>query len=354
MDKFKKKFEGTPSKLELSFMKTENIRFLSQFLETSITLEKLIITHTLFSPDDLQLLSESLEKNKSLKTLELFKNEIEDMTCLFESLQKNKSLIQLELSDNRVKKHTPLPFEILQKTNISCLNLYNCYIDDLILLEKNTILTSVTLINVNLEFEILASILKKNKTLIELYLNCNDIKSNNCKILSKSLRHNDTLELLSLWNNDISNEGCKFLCKALKNNTTLTNLDIGCNNIDDEGMKFLFELFTKNKIIKYLNLGTNFFNEQGQKLLLKIFEQNYTLTHVHMINTHISDSNYNLLYEYLQRNQQIYDKKKSLLLCMREYPCFRGLIGSTNSSEYSVFHKNHFPLDLFKIIYNSF
>lgn len=148
-----------------------------------------------------EILAQSLSKNKSLRTLKLIDNKIRDegAKALAKALQDNNSLVELYLTDNKIGDEGA---------------------------------------------EALAQALHHNDTIERLDLSSNQVKSEGAKNLAQAIQSNNSLQLLGLTNNEITDEGGEALFQALKDNTTLLELSI--NNISQEVQEKIWTLLQRN------------------------------------------------------------------------------------------------------------
>ena len=126
-------------------------------------------------------ISEALKTNKTLKRLDLYRNEITDVKSIGEALKTNDTLQELGLGNNKI--------------------------------------TDVKSIGEALEI---------NKKLQTLYLYRNEIKD--VKSIGKALKTNNTLQRLNLVNNKITyDSGIQSIIDVLKTNNTLDELYLSHN-----------------------------------------------------------------------------------------------------------------------------
>ena len=96
------KLEDKHEILTFSKSSSENIQFLIPIMLKQGTIKKLVIQSSLLTPDDILSFSSQLSTNKSLTILNLTRGSMRDdgVTALTQSLQHNKTLESLDLSYN--------------------------------------------------------------------------------------------------------------------------------------------------------------------------------------------------------------------------------------------------------------
>ncbi|CAF3258630.1 unnamed protein product [Rotaria sp. Silwood2] len=138
---------------------------------------------------------------------------------------------------------------------------------------------------------ILVNTLYNNNTLIGLNLNSNRLCDKGLYPFVKLLSDNHSvLQKLHLGSNRISNEGAKLLAEMLKTNKTLTVLWLDCNRISDEGVHFLANtLVHHNKTLQELCLKRNkLITSLSVPYFIDIFQHNQSLTRFDISNCSLS------------------------------------------------------------------
>ncbi len=136
---------------------------------------------------------------------------------------------------------------------------------------------------------------QKSNSLIEINLNCNNIKSRGFNVLLRALRGSDIsrlecakcgiksieidtkhipryLQFLRLDENNINTDGCRGLATLLKEeDSALEHLNLAKNKIDDDGVEVLTDALQNNTSLKTLNVGQNGgITRRGRVMLLKL------------------------------------------------------------------------------------
>jgi len=89
-------------------------------------------------------------------------------------------------------------------------------------------------------YELLCSILKKNKKCSEIYFRHNNVRTMGDTFLSDFLKSNPPLKCLNLENNHLNDDDMVLIAEALKENTNLKSISLDDNPItEDRGIKAL-------------------------------------------------------------------------------------------------------------------
>jgi Ran GTPase-activating protein (RanGAP) involved in mRNA processing and transport len=238
----------------------------------------------------------ALEKNATLKTLNLSGTHVTFIMDLVVALQRNKSLLSLNLSGVAVGGYPDEAQGIKQALNVyvslETLNLSGNYIKSFDLapaFKKNPTLTSLDLSD-NLISEDgvveIAHALEICRTLRSLNLAKNKLSPSNVsglseaglRALGQALGKNPALESLDLSHNSIDTSGAVHLALGMKTNTNLQSLDLSNNSqIGDEGAKAFGELLHLNRSLMRLNLSHSGMGDQGVEAIAQALELNTSL-----------------------------------------------------------------------------
>lgn len=220
--------------------------------------------------------------------------------------------------------------ESIKILEIMGLKLYHEEINLLCEILSNRALTKLTLafLDVNLS-DILKNVQKNHLT--ELNLLKIDINDS----IYNFLKNNNNLTKLSLCFNQINEHFIKELCRLLEKNYSLKTLNLSYSLLNKRSGKYLSKLLETNQTLTSLNLTGNPIRTYLRKHMHESLEKNYSLTELIFEDYKIPFRTKSLL----QRNISYKKKRTVLLLLVREF------------TDQSPFHKNNFPLDLFKIIY---
>jgi Ran GTPase-activating protein (RanGAP) involved in mRNA processing and transport len=172
-----------------------------------------------------------LVTNKTLKSLDLYANEIGDagMKALGQALTRNDSLEELNIGLNKFGTAGLTSFASALKVNKGLKKLW---------LEGNSIGAEGA--------AIMAEALKANSSLTSVYLWCNRIGNDGAATLSEALKFNASLTVLGLSDNSIGEGGASSLLKALSGcNTTLTEVYLLDNDDISETIRSAIAAFAK-------------------------------------------------------------------------------------------------------------
>lgn len=404
---------------ELSFI---NIIINEDFYEYIIkalydnkTLTKLSLLYTIDNRNLSRYLSDLFEHNKTITYLslmdiglydnELFENIITNNTSLTnldmnvinplhvnvteqicKILKYNTTLTQLDISRNGINLENLT--EALQ-INTSIINLsigatYNISCLDTILSKNNTIVElylDYIQINNSFEMEKLAEIIKDNDTLHILSLQSiemDDFDKNMYKYLLNSLAQNTSITYLNLSDNLICMDELSYLLtnnktintlylcqilsfdedeseniinnliEPLKVNTTITKLNLSLNKLY-KVTEDLAEMLKINSTITDLDLYNNSIKEKI-KYITDALEVNTTLSILNLSYNKIND-NIDYITHLLEVNTTLTNLNLEKNFKLKNYDkLINALINNTNLVEVSLFENTINPLDILKII----
>ncbi|CAF1203561.1 unnamed protein product [Adineta ricciae] len=140
---------------------------------------------------------------------------------------------------------------------------------------------------------ILAYRLPNNSTLKSLDLSYNFLRDSGIYLLSEVLlpEHCVYLRKLVLNKNGITNDGVKYIATMLKSNHMLTELWLSNNEIGNDGIKQLANVLIKyNRTLKLLVLSFNvFITDESADYLVEVLERNQTLVKLGINNCNLSE-----------------------------------------------------------------
>eukprot|EP00934_Nitzschia_sp_Nitz4_P006793 Nitzschia sp. Nitz4//scaffold17_size182527//56450//58579//NITZ4_001843-RA/size182527-processed-gene-0.10-mRNA-1//1//CDS//3329539307//6783//frame0 len=151
----------------------------------------------------------------------------------------------------------------------------------------------------------IASILRDNQCLEELYLARNKLGGLGVSRLAAELKNNDTLVRLDVSSNQIKAKGMTALAEALRTSTesNLQILDISNNDIKAGGISSLVKLLAEDRRITVLYCNNNGLGPEGVSQLGNALQINYTLEDLRLENNQIGDSGAWMLMEGLMDNE---------------------------------------------------
>ena len=267
-----------------------------------------LINYMTLSPDSIQLVNAS---NLPLKF---------DLTQLKEFIFNTMVNQQVELIFNKKNylNDNQLHFELffificilltnkqikLKFTSIN-LNVYKKSFNTIMFGLKQNIITYLKINNCRFsdeEAKLLANALKNNTTLLEFYIDRNQIGAEGAKALANALGKNTTLLDFSLGNNQIGDEGAKALAIALEKNTTLMRLELYNNNIGIDGTTALASALEKNETLYIIYLCDNNIGDDGAIALASALKKT-TISSINISNIKIGDKGAKALATALEKN----------------------------------------------------
>ncbi|CAG8615744.1 22788_t:CDS:2 [Cetraspora pellucida] len=263
-------------------------------------------------------LAKALEKNKTLKKLDLGSNYIrlEAGKSIAKALTMNKFINELSLSDNGiVSELKDLLINILTNSNITSINLKSTKISSdmvislsVLLRSNKTKLRCLNLSRNEISSEAIGSLieaLEENTHLRSLDLSNITSAGQIGRELAKSLETNRTLKCLNLSNCNIRAVAVSALAKALQTNFILSDLDLSNNGAS---MSPLLKTLETNKALTRLNLNDIDFNSDEIESLANALKTNNALTHLYLSKIIMYEpENGKVLFEALGLNKKLTD-----------------------------------------------
>ena len=150
----------------------------------------------------------------------------------------------------------------------------------------------------------LASLLRHNTSLQELYLGHNHLGTRGMKTLAPEIASNRNLQTLVLSHNQLKARGATLLAQALQasKDWTLQVLDVAANHMGVTGMQAFGELLVLDRRLQGFYVGCNGIGEQGAAHLASVLRYNYTLQDLRMGNNQIGVVGALVLIEELTSN----------------------------------------------------
>ena len=209
-------------------------------------------------------LAQALQYITTLRILDLGNNNIPQEACdeLALAIKSNKHLKKLWLNDNNL--HSLVNIILNSLTTITTLTMLN--------LTNNQIPQEAD--------EVLASVIKCNTQLEELYLYGNNLGIGTLKI-AQALQHITTLRMLSLDNNNIPHEAFDELALAIKSNKHLNSLWLSDNNLHSS-TNVILKFLTTTTTLTLLNLNYNQKIEGADEVLTSVILCNTQLEELHL------------------------------------------------------------------------
>jgi len=290
--------------LENCELDDEKIKYLSEFIETSHSIQLLCLRSNKITDKGLNVICNMLGKNNTLKCIDLLRNNLVDIDPLLTVLRQSSylesvcglwshfrelvirdeiSATDAEMIAAEMKKNKNLAF--LDANYSENLNVIGMSLVD------NTVLNSLKLLGVNFSINFantLAAGLSNNSSLKSLSIAASS-KSNikrvgeaeNNKalhIIIKSLEKNDSLTTLRLENFNFQIETYQALANLIKVNKNLLYLGFFSCNINISGLSIISKSLESNLCLKYLNLiGNDFKSDDLSPIETYILKRKFPL-----------------------------------------------------------------------------
>jgi Ran GTPase-activating protein (RanGAP) involved in mRNA processing and transport len=223
-------------------------------------------------------ISEGLEENKSLKTLDLSCNLLTSygVSKLLVSLATNDTLMEIDLSDNELSDSQAINDET--GNEIKDMIKENCTLTKLHLISEHNCLCPFIAEKIaaglcdNTALQVLSLQIKEEQLLVKLFdslqhnqilneLNIEESLITNTLVgssIQNMLKCNRSLEILKMRYSGITDEVCDQIADGLSNNKQLKTLNLCNNRICSSGMIKLFQVLdTNNCCLKELDVSLN-------------------------------------------------------------------------------------------------
>ena len=196
---------------------------------------------------------EAIVVNKILLKLDASLMKLQDESCISDCLKINKSLKELNMSKNEITsngaKEIATAIRVnttLEKLDLSC----NALSDDGVNFISDGLKNNNSLKEVNISrnkitsegAQYIADAIRINTTLVKLDLSCNTLSDDGAIAISDSLQ---------------SNKGITKITEAIQTSLTLQNIDISKNNISIEGLVYFMEAVKNNCTLQVVNITHN-------------------------------------------------------------------------------------------------
>lgn len=178
---------------------------------------------------------------------------------------------------------------------------------------------------------IVASILRYNASIQELYLGHNNMGTKGMRTLAPELAVNSTLQILDVSFNKIKKNGATILADTLyvSSDSRLRIVDITCNNLGPAGLQAFAKLLAVDRKLEGLYAGQNNLGPEGASILSNALKLNYTLRDLHVEANGIGDAGALVLADGLAENKHRTSAVEKLLLGWNEI----GLEGCSSLAE---------------------
>jgi len=269
------------------------VKTLSKYLETTKSLQILDVSNKCikFNLQEVQILSEGLRYNKSLKKLNLRYSDLGPIGVghISEALKENKTLHDLYVVGNNIQSEGAVALaeclkvnNHLQKLNVSA-NQIAC--EGMVALAqglaKNSSIIQFTVARNRIEAQgaaAIANLLKENRTLRNIKFAINPIGCKSMAPISMALQSPDSvLQNLNLEETLLKAEGATQLARCLQTNKSLLVLKLSDNKILDEGAEAFGQLLAVNRRLRELHMINCGIDNVGGEALVDGLLQNETL-----------------------------------------------------------------------------
>jgi Ran GTPase-activating protein (RanGAP) involved in mRNA processing and transport len=286
-----------------SVLSREIVQQLTVALRQNTALQSLDLESSALGSAGLAEIAPALYRNTSIKTLDLASNDlydIESANVLRELLRRNKTITSLCLFDNTFGLNAAAARNIFEgvrnNTALQHFNLGRCRLDDqgISILANALAIRKAAILELLLHCNEITSVgvralvddnVEAVKTLTELFLSANPIRSEGATILANALWRNamPDLEELRLNGCRIDDDGFVALMSALEQNTSLQILDLENNDFGERGCMALAESLPNIKGLQQIGFTANAsFQSTMPLLLLKGFRKNTSLVEVNI------------------------------------------------------------------------
>ena len=232
------------------------------------------------------LILRALKENSKLKALDLNGNNMtgEAAEDLASVIKNNYHLEQLHLANNDLRTSSILILQaIKENSKLKALNL-----------NGNKMTGEVT--------EDLASVIKNNSNLEQLYLANNDLKTSSILIL-QALKENSKLKALNLNGNNMTGQVAEDLASVIKNNSNLEQLYLANNNLKTSSILIL-QALKNNSRLQILDFDNNYMTGETAEDLASVIKSNSNLKELYLANNNFKTSSV-LILQALKENSKL-------------------------------------------------
>ena len=270
-----------------------------QSLSTISTLKLLNINNTQTMDEAGEALASVVKHNTGLEELHLAGNNLaEGMLVVTKALQQITSLRSIDFGNNNLSKEASgeLALAIQSNKHLEKLWLHNnnnLKSSVITILQSLSTISTLKLLNINNTQtmdeagEALASVVKHNTGLEELYLNDN-ILGEGMLIIIKALQQITSLRSINLGNNNMSKEASGELALAIQSNKHLEELWLYNNNLKFSAIAILQSLSTISNL-KYLNINNTQITNEACEALASVVLLNKGLEELHLTNNNLGE-----------------------------------------------------------------
>ena len=253
------------------------------------TLTYLNLSDTGLNKENFYFLIKGLEKNHSLRFLNLSSNKLKG--AIFKDFCQaltNTSVEELLLANNKIEEAATeeLADFFAGRYGYGVLSIVslagNCLTTATVSRFLEVIVNENYLVHLNLEnhrfsgtLDVLFRLMVENKRLKILNLSFCALSQESVYMMAEGLAKNNCLENLILQGNNFRDSGAKCFASALLINRSLKKLDVSSNNIRSAGGLALVSALSFNKSVTILHINDNELKDEVGEALLKLFTNNF-------------------------------------------------------------------------------
>ena len=301
---------------ELTFNAISSLSLL--FSDPQCSLQALYLWHCSLNAQMLEILCHHIRKNKSLNTLALSYNKIDDSGGIYlaDMILRNTSITKLQLGANHfsptsagyfgvaLTKNKTLQFLDLSRNNLRSLGLWPIAIS----LKNNKTLKNIDLRYNKIEAksaEIICELLSENTSITNMRLSGNFFDDQSISMIAQCLKTNQFLKDIELDEIQMGSTGFIAICQALKYNNTLEKISINQNQITSSSLISFSELLKVNTSLQSIDMKKCSINDKGCQYIAEGIASNSTLIELDISNNSIEMAGANLILESLQGNYSL-------------------------------------------------
>ncbi|KPA81472.1 putative paraflagellar rod component [Leptomonas pyrrhocoris] len=271
------------------------MNYLAEPLAQSSIVERLNISNSLVDDAALKLLAQSLQRNTSLKTLELANCNFTavGIKAIFEVLMRGKCGVQeVNIANNNLGEDAVQYIVAALQANPK-LTIMNVDVNPSISENSAQAISGLTLVNrAPPQIRSILPSLENNArevTAIDFSPNTVAVNDDSVWLLSQALRTNTVVRSLNLSHNSIGDRGATYLAALFRENSSVASLDLSSNSIGNRGAQALCDCFYANRGLQVVNLSNNVMDMEGVNSLTDVLRKNHKLREINMAKTRVPE-----------------------------------------------------------------
>ncbi|AIO02568.1 paraflagellar rod component, putative [Leishmania panamensis] len=266
---------------------------LADFIAASTAIQHLNISNTLVDDAGLKLLSDALQKNSTLKVIELANCHVTatGIQTLFVVLAKGKCAVEeVNIANNSLDDDSVQFITAALRANPKLTTL-NVDVNPAISTASMQEMAGLTMVNRAPPRirSVLPSIENNCKDVVSVDFSGNDVTLNDDSVwvLAQALRLNSTVRRLNLSHNSFGDMGASYLADYIASNSTMLELNLSSCTIGNRGAHRLCEALATNQTLQLLDLSNSMMDEDGLSALLRVLRENNTLRELKLERTRV-------------------------------------------------------------------